>query len=319
MEEKEYYRLVNPFFLGLGRSYSNMLEQGKFNLIVLKTNQANVKVKDRFLLTEPVVENYSEKYSNWLNIKAQSKGSTQDFAELKAKMPNRVKKWNHTITGLFEEGTSTYNKLLPNGRADLYKGSQEQIKVKIAAFRKELNNYPDLQTLYTEVFDFEATLNSTHETKQISQDTIDTVSKELEDAYRLLGIMLFSNLLNLTDIFIDDTSVVKNYFIFRLLRAPKKQDNNEQGYILDIPAQSKKVADISYSVDDILLISNNGDKSIYCYAATTADAAEPATLIEIAAADQLEISAADLGAPANKFLIFVNKETIAAEVEIVLV
>jgi hypothetical protein len=319
MEEREYFRLNNPFIIGSGRSFSNMLEQGNFNMVVLKANQSNAKVNERFLLTEPLAFKYSEKYANWLNIKAQSMGNTQGFAELKDTMSMRIKKWNHAITGFYEEGTSTYNKLMPNGRSELYRGSQEQIKVKIAAFRKELINYPDLQVVYNEVNDFEVILNSTHETKQISQDTIDIASKELEQAYQALGEMLFSNLLNLTDIFIKDTSVVKDYFIFRLLRSPKKQNDAEQGYILAIPELSKKAADISFSPDDTLLINNNGEKPIYCYSATTADAPEPTTLLEIAAGDQLEITAIDLGAPANKFLIFVNKETTPAEVEIVLV
>ena len=59
---------------------------------------------------------------------------------------------------------------------------------------------------------------------------------------------------------------------------------------------------------------------IFYYAAATADAAQPAQLSEIAIGDEAEIAAAQLGAPANKFLILVNKDaSLEAEAEIALI
>jgi hypothetical protein len=65
---------------------------------------------------------------------------------------------------------------------------------------------------------------------------------------------------------------------------------------------------------------NNSTISIFFYAAPTPDAAQPSQLTEIAAGDELEITATQLGAPANKQLIFVNKDaTEGADVEIALI
>ncbi len=118
---------------------------------------------------------------------------------------------------------------------------------------------------------------------------------------------------------LDNPWVVSTFFDEYLIFPKAKKEIEQQGYILDIPAASKQLADISFSVDDSLLINNNGLGILYCYAAATADAAEPANMIEIQPDDQIEISALSLGAPANKFLIFVNKDTTqAAQAEIIL-
>ena len=141
--------------------------------------------------------------------------------------------------------------------------------------------------------------------------------------YELLRLAMDKQLLkNVCVILIenlDNPWVVSTFFDEYLIFPKVKKEVDGQGYILDIPAAGKQVADISFSVDDSLLISNNGNGILYCYAAATADAAEPANMLEIQPADQIEISALSLGAPANKFLIFVNKDTTqAAQAEIVL-
>ena len=77
---------------------------------------------------------------------------------------------------------------------------------------------------------------------------------------------------------------------------------------------------ISFSVDDTLLIINNGDVPLYYYTASTADAPQPAQLSQVAVGDEAEVAAAQLGAPASKFLILVNKNaTTEAEAEIALI
>lgn len=91
-------------------------------------------------------------------------------------------------------------------------------------------------------------------------------------------------------------------------------------YTLTVPAAGIAAADISFSVDDTLLISNNGDVSLYYYGAANGSQPAPPTAIEIAAGDEAEVTAASLGAPANRYLLFANKDAETdGEVEITLI
>ena len=103
---------------------------------------------------------------------------------------------------------------------------------------------------------------------------------------------------------------------------PRKHadDSTDEAYILSIPAAGIASADVSFSVDDTLLISNTGDVPVAYYGAATASQPAPATAITIAANNEAEVTAASLGAPANRFLLFVNKDAETdGEVEITLI
>ena len=120
----------------------------------------------------------------------------------------------------------------------------------------------------------------------------------------------------------DNPKLMISYFEDKIMRFRKHKDDGSTAdtYKLSIAAASSKVADISFSVDDTILIINNGYVPIFYYAAATADAAQPAQLSEIAVGDEAEVKATQLGAPANKFLILVNKDAnLEAEAEIALI
>ena len=121
----------------------------------------------------------------------------------------------------------------------------------------------------------------------------------------------------------DNPEKLYTYFDFNIVnsRHHKKSDGTaDASYLLSIAPSISKTADFSFSPTDTLLIMNNSTISIFFYAAPTPDAAQPTQLTEIAAGDELEITATQLGAPANKQLIFVNKDaTERADVEIALI
>ena len=164
----------------------------------------------------------------------------------------------------------------------------------------------------------------------------DTAFKQQQQAQgavtnrKSLKEMLWANLkkqlyINMLTIIInnpDNPKVMLSFFEDKILRFRKHKDDGStaEAYKLNIAASSSKVADISFSVDDTILIINNGYVPLYYYAAATANAAQPAQLTEIAVGDEAEVKAIQLGAPANKFLILVNKDaSMEAEAEIALI
>jgi predicted HicB family RNase H-like nuclease len=297
-----------------------MAAQSDCNYDALCANDTNPLVHARKALTIPVYDHYHAQYDAWINSQSGSLMGTKGFIELLAELPEKLKQWQHKIANIFSEDTIEFGGIFPNGRSDVYRGSYGQRLSKLHSVATEVNKYPALSTVYEEINAYYLLLKDARNNKGVKQDTKDSSSAELDQAYDAMGEMLFSNMLQLTDIYIKTPEVVSNYFDFSLLRIPKKQSEEDNTYILTLPVNSKRVANISFSADDTLLLVNNGTKSIFFYAAATADAATPTTLTEIAAGEELEVTAASLGAPANKFLIFVNTDlTEAGEVEILLI
>ena len=314
-----YFRFINPFLVGRQRNFKKMAAQSDCNYDALCANEANPLVHARKALTEPVYEHYHAQYDAWINSQSGSLMGTKGFVDLLAELPEKLKHWYRKIVEVFEEDTLEFGGIFPNGRSDVYRGSYGQQLSKLHSVATEVNKYPALSAVYEEINAYYLLLKDARSNKGVKHDTKDTSSAALDQAYDAMGEMLFSNMLQLTDIFIKTPEVVSNYFDLSLLQYSKKQDDESGSYILTLPANSKRTADISFSVDDSLLLINNGTKSIFFYAAATADAATPDNLTEIAAGEELEITAASLGAPANKFLIFVNTDlTEEGEVEIVL-
>ena len=175
------------------------------------------------------------------------------------------------------------------------------------------------ETYATGLKDVRVQLESEINAQQIAAGEVSNVIPGYEVLRLAIDKQLLKNVCVILIENLDNPWVVSTFFDEYLIFPKARKEAAQQGYILDIPAASKKPADISFSVDDSLLLINNGTKSIFFYAAATADAATPDNLTEIAAGEELEITAASLGAPANKFLIFVNTDlTEEGEVEIVL-
>lgn len=316
--KRRFIRLQN-FFLLRQRNYKIMLTQVNIHLDALNTNKDNPLVLERLQLFEPHAQKYRDLYDDWYNSQGKSFSGTWAFNELAEMIPEKLKYWQRKIMDVYAEESAVFKMMFPNGRQDIYHGRQDQILSKLRSLETDLKSQPSLQTIFAEVEAFNKLLATSHKDKGEKHDGKTKTSTELEAYYYIVAEKLFSDFLILTDIFIKNTNQVLNYFDLNLIY-PTKKDEEESGYVLTIPKLGRVVADISFSPDDTLFISNNGGKSIYCYSAATADAPEPAILIEILPGDQLEITALTLGAPANKFLIFVNKDaTEDGEVEIVLV
>ena len=101
------------------------------------------------------------------------------------------------------------------------------------------------------------------------------------------------------------------YFDQSIITPDKRKssdDDDSAAYTLSVPASATAVANINFALGDTLLVTNTGDVPLYYYGASSATQAAPANPTEIAEGDEAEITAASLGAPANKYLLFVNTD-----------
>ena len=246
---------------------------------------------------------------------------TQNVQAIKKEFNKLIDELFEVVVFKFHKNSAVFNEFFPHGVSPFKTAPLSEILVKMELAESLALKYKAEigETYAIGLKDVRVQLETEINSQQIASGEVSNAIP----GYELLRLAMDKQLLkNVCVILIenlDNPWVVSTYFDEYLIFPKVKKEVDGQGYILDIPAAGKQVADISFSVDDSLLISNNGNGILYCYAAATADAAEPANMLEIQPADQIEISALSLGAPANKFLIFVNKDTIqAAQAEIVL-
>lgn len=149
---------------------------------------------------------------------------------------------------------------------------------------------------------------------------VKNVIPDFDEKRREMDKQLLKNICTIIIANIDNPTAVASFFDEYLIFPKFTKKEEGLPYILKLVANTHAVADISFSVDDTLLITNTGTISIFYYGAPTANTPIPAILTEILPGEEKEVPAITLGAPNNKFLIFVNKDLLTeAEAEIVLI
>ncbi len=141
---------------------------------------------------------------------------------------------------------------------------------------------------------------STSSTRSAWDDNLDAIKD-----------LAFHNLLVIADNYRGQPEKIRLYFdqsIITLDKHKQAADSTAQAYTLAVPASATAVANINFALGDTLLVTNTGDVPLYYYGASSAAQATPPNPTEIADGDEAEITAASLGAPANKYLLFVNND-----------
>jgi len=298
-----------------------MAKHSTINYEALKAHQnEDPFIKELFLKTKAVYTAYHDLLGDLVSTKATKKGTVLSFYNYLKTLRSKLKEWDLEVQRVLKEGTPEYVAIFPNGKSFILQGTQEQIMAKFSGFYTNVLLNSGLAAITDDVSLHYQSLQTIYGSKNEKLSKTNTSTTDLDKAYDQMGKTLYCNMLMLIVHFVDNPVNVENYFDMTLLRTPQKHSKKDNAYKLPLPANSIRIADIGFSIGDTLLIINNGTNSISFYAAATADAATPAILNEIAPGEELEITAASLGAPNNKFLIFVNTSlTDEGEVEIVLI
>jgi hypothetical protein len=221
----------------------------------------------------------------------------------------------------YKKNSGTYQEFYPHRRSEFHLLNQDNVLIMMERMVAACHKYnADLGGTWEADFitlrdNFKDTFASQKETKGSVSVAIPDFGAKIHALY----YQLYKNMLVILTENYMQAGVMLTFFdqaIVNYVKHPKEEDTS--AYTLPVPANTKAVADISFSVDDTLLITNNGEEGLQFYFAPTTDAAAGA-MYSIAAGDQKEVKAGDAGAPANKFLIFVNPSDEAGEVEIMLI
>ncbi len=226
----------------------------------------------------------------------------------------------------FHKNSVKYKECFPDGVLGYKHNHLDEYPAKIQQALDLADKYSadlgtDIKDAFTQIktdFNNAATLQSTTHGHVKSIIPNYKAKKELIDKQILKNIctILIQNL--------DNPMVLTSFFDEYLIYPKKKKtttppDDDDGEYVLPVGMGKTVVADVSFSVDDTLIITNTGDASLQYYFAATADEEPPAEPFALAIDEEAEVKANTIGAPEKKFLIFINPSTTDnGEVEIML-
>jgi len=309
---------INCFLTLTVRNHKRMAKHSTTNYEALKANQnTNPFIKELFLKTAPIYTAYHNLLGGLVSTKAIKKGTVLSFYNYLKSLRIKLKEWDIVIQGTYKEGTPEYIMLFPNGKSFILKGTQEQIVQKFTGFYNNVLANPELDSIKDEVNAHLQTLQAYYGSKNEKLSVANSTTTELDHAYDKMGKTLYCNMLMLTVHFIDDPLEVEDFFDMALLRSHDKDTEEEESLIVSILPATSKESGFSISETSKYLIMSRSSFSLQYYGAATATELPKTAPRELVPGEEVEVSGIDLGAPANRFLIFVNPNTTASgEVEI---
>ncbi len=245
---------------------------------------------------------------------------------------NLIQQFKDSISALepkvmvhFPKGSVQYHEFFPQGKSAYNRITKGNIDNLFATVLAASENHKD--QLGQALKDEFATLQSNYiiaRNKQLEKKgSTSSTRSAWDDNLEEIKDLAFHNLLMIADHHRGQPEKIRLYFdqsIITLDKHKQAGDDTAQAYTLTVPASATAVANINFALGDTLLVTNTGDVPVCYYGASSAAQAAPANPSEIAEGDEAEITAASLGAPTNKYLLFVNNDKdLEGEVEIMMV
>ena len=316
--KKSFHLLINVFLSKGIRNHKKMAKQSTVNYEAMKSKTSIPEIAALVAKTKPTYMKYQELLGIWESSKSTKKSSTLSFKNFLKTTREKLKEWDLFIQPIFKEGSPGYVNLFPNGKSYIMEGTQEQIIMKFKGFRNIVEQKTELVSIFDDVKQHAIDLETIYGVKNEKFTNKNTSTTELDKAYDEMGKALYYNMLILAAYFIEDTSQVEDYFDMTLLRTPQKTEVAvESSLVITIPAASSVDSGFVYTILDKYLLINKCAHTLQFYGASTPTELPKTTPRELIPGEEIEITGLEMGAPANRYLIFINPSTTATgEVEI---
>ncbi len=275
--------------------------------------------------TKPLLEEYTLAVKQINSGKATRTARTFTVDQCIEKFKKLITQREGLIRNKFGKSSEAYLEFFPKGLSQFSSVTKKNIDELFDQVIKGSNTYkpelgPELEQEFTDCYHtYKVALDS----QEGKKGDVDISVKDIETITTKLARQLTINVHKLAILYIDNPGYAKTFFTNSLLRkkSKSKQTNGTSDtYTVTIPANATKEAGFAFSVDKTMLFSNVGSEAVLVYGAATVDAPLSPTAIELLSGEEKEITATQLGAPANRFILMMNKSVAAeAEVEILFV
>ena len=275
--------------------------------------------------TKPLLEEYTLAVKQINSGKATRTARTYTVDQCIEKFKKLVAQREGLIRNKFGKSSEAYLEFFPKGLSQFSAVSKKNIDELFDQVIKGSNTYktelgPELEQEFADCYhQYKIALDS----QEGKKGDVDISVKDIESVSAKLIRQLTLNIHKLAILYIDKPDYAKTFFTNSLLRkkSKSKQTNGTSDpYTITIPANTTKEAGFAFSIDKTMLFSNIGSEAVLIYGAANVDAPLSPTAIEILPGEEKEITATQLGAPANRFILIMNKSVATeAEVEILFV
>jgi hypothetical protein len=263
------------------------------------------------------------KTSTAVNL-AQQGSETMTVDNIMDSFKNEITKLEPIVLIQFPKDSVEYHEFFPQGKTAYHRITKANIGNLFATIISACDNHSDKigedpLHVFTALRDaYVAARNRQQQRKESTGSTRSAWDDNLE----IVSNLAFHNLLMIADNYKNQPEKLRLFFDVSIA-TPDKHVNDDgettEPYSLIIPAGGIAVANISFSVDDTLLLTNESNIALSYWGAAAVDQQPPVTPFELEADSETEVTAATLGAPANKYLLFKNNDEFEdGEVEIVM-
>ena len=256
---------------------------------------------------------------------AQQGSETMTVDNIMETFKDEVTKLEPIVLVQFPKDSVEYHEFFPQGKRIYSRLTKANMENLFAIIISACDNHSDkIGEDHLHVFTaLRDAYKAARDRQQQKKESTSSTRSAWDDNLEIVSNLAFHNLLMIADNYKNQPEKLRLLFDVSIATPDKHtndDDDSTEPYTLVIPAADIAVANISFSVDDTLLLTNSGSTSLYYYGAASVDQPLPVTPFELEVDDEVEVTAASLGAPANKFLLFKNRDEFSeGEVEIVMV
>ena len=265
---KTWIYLSNPFESAAKGSFKVAMTISNYHNAQLLAHKNDPFFGNMYAIYSPLHEGLSNAYTAWKEQGNVRTGSTLTLDQLLTLLsPTKTHFWDIKIQNVFNQTTTEYKTLFPQGLKPFQKASKENKIASVKVLANTLSNYPELSEVQVDVQKFYDLLNSARTTQLGNKGTTSDKSTILEQTIHKAMVQMYGNLGLCMDHFKEDPSQAELFFDLETIR-----NHDQLVFTRTVKPQSfKNVLQHTFAPTDTITIRNDGDTDLVFYMAPQAD------------------------------------------------
>lgn len=220
----DWQYLQNQFANALDSSYADTNIFATDHLSKLKNLAGDAEIDRLIQRTEPIYNDFRDKYTVWQQSTAFWKGATNKTDNLiDDLLKTKVPRWDILVQVDYPEGSEEYITLFPNGRMSFREGAKDAKIQAVYTFMQMLANYPTLSAVYTDVQSVYNALSQARDKQQQKEQNVRDSATQLREAQSKVFNVLYRNLGALMDKYADSVENILNFYSVDMIRTTSKK------------------------------------------------------------------------------------------------
>ncbi len=231
MAREKWNILSNMFEVKTRGSFKKAFVFSERHFNFLKGGSANPDIAPIYNSFGPVHLDFSNAYVRWTLAKGHQKAAAQDLNKTLLSINQKLKQWEPQVYSLYPEDSSDGKAIFPHKRTPFYKGSDIARCEQVLVLAGQLQNYPALSALRTDVMNFYNLLESKVRARHGAEGAVFEQSNKLEQKRKKVCAEMYGNLGWLMHVYRHDLKRIDPYFdmgvIKNKVRRKKKGEQEE--------------------------------------------------------------------------------------------